>query len=103
MSLDHRPPISRFERWAAIVPVIVLLATILWNVAQSSRKQDEMQNSLLEIKTWMASRDERWSTTNLDLKTLSIESHGEIEQVKYRVSVLEQAAGRSIPNRKGMQ
>lgn len=92
---------SRLEKAFTIVPTLVLLATLLWNVAQSSRKLDEMQNSLLEIKTWMASRDERWATTNLDLKTMSIETRGEIEQVKYRVSVLEQAAGRSIPNRKG--
>jgi hypothetical protein len=101
MSPDHRPPISRFERWAATVPVIVLLATILWNVAQSSRKQDEMQNSLLEIKTWMASRDERWSATNLDVKSLGIELRGDMEQVKYRVGVLEQANARTIPYRKG--
>lgn len=98
-----RDRVPLWEKLITIGPVLLMLATLLWNTAQASRKQEEIANSLLEIKMWMASRDERWATTNLDVKTMSIEMRGDIDQVKYRVSVLEQAASRAIPSRRGTQ
>lgn len=100
------PPLerpSRLEKVLNHVPTIALLITILWNVAQQSRKAEETSESVKEIKVWIASRDERWATTNLDVKSLGIEVRGELEQVKYRVGVLEQANGRTIPYRRGSQ
>lgn len=76
------------------------MGSIWWNVAQASLKQDDSLRQLVEIKGWMASRDEMFNKVVGDSRESSYRTSTEVSRLDQRVEQLEQRVGIRLPTRK---